>query len=172
MFNVTCNDISVICDGTDAQADWRRSFTYVRAPIDISQGSLTCPSYTDTGPPLLYGDSNTPPHLVAFYDTLEIQRTYSRLNPNPPPPPARRPHGWIRRFWSYVYLFSMLYSLLVAPNMFFFSDTYIPHVYKIANPPILQSCNPPVSVLSFVNLTSQCISSNFIFQFRIQFPLF
>ena len=23
---------------------------------------------TDTGPPFLYGDSDTPPHLVAFYD--------------------------------------------------------------------------------------------------------
>ena len=39
------------CDGTDVQAGWRRSFTYGRAPnaIDISQDSLTCPSYTDTG---------------------------------------------------------------------------------------------------------------------------
>ena len=45
---------SHICDGTDVQADWR-SCTYGRAPngIDISQGSLTCPSYTDTGPPFL-----------------------------------------------------------------------------------------------------------------------
>ena len=44
------------CDGTDVQAAWRRSCTYGRAPnaIDISQGSLTCPSYTDTGPPFLY----------------------------------------------------------------------------------------------------------------------
>ena len=71
---------SHICDGTDVQADWRRSCTYGRAPnaIDISQGSLTCPSYTDTGPPFLYGDSDNPSHLVAFYDTLG---TYSRLNP-------------------------------------------------------------------------------------------
>ena len=53
----------------DVQADWRRSWTYGRAPnaIDISQGSLTCP-ITDTGPPFLYGDSDTPPPLVAFYD--------------------------------------------------------------------------------------------------------
>ena len=73
----------IICDGTDVQADWRRSCTYGRAPnaIDISQGSLTCPSYNDTGPPFLYGDSDTPPHLVAFYDTLGIRRTYSRLTP-------------------------------------------------------------------------------------------
>ena len=37
---------SHICDGTDVQADWRRSCTYGRAPnaIDITQGSLTCPS--------------------------------------------------------------------------------------------------------------------------------
>ena len=34
------------------------------------------PSYKDTGPPFLYGDSDTPPHLVAFYDTLGIRRTY------------------------------------------------------------------------------------------------
>ena len=70
------------CDGTDVQADWR-SCTYGRAPnaIDISQGSLTCLSYTDTGLPFLYGDSDTPPHLVAFYDTLGIRRTYSRLKP-------------------------------------------------------------------------------------------
>ena len=71
---------SHICDGTDVQADWR-SCTYGRAlnAIDISQGSLTCPSYTETGPTFLYGDSDTPPHLVAFYDTLGIRRTYSRL---------------------------------------------------------------------------------------------
>ena len=52
------------------QADRRRSFTYGRAPnaMDISQGSLTCPSYTDKGPPFLYGDSESPPPLVAFYD--------------------------------------------------------------------------------------------------------
>ena len=43
------------CHGTvDMQADWR-SWTYGRAPnaIDISYGSLMCPSYTDTGPPFL-----------------------------------------------------------------------------------------------------------------------
>ena len=61
--------------------------TYDRAPnaIDILQGSLTRPSYTDTGPTFLYGDSDTV-LLVAFYDTLGIRRTYSRLAP-------RRPHG-------------------------------------------------------------------------------
>ena len=73
---------SYICDGTDVKADWR-SCTYGRAPnaIVISQGSLTCPSNTDTGPPFLYGDSDTPPHWVAFYDTLGIRRTYSWLKP-------------------------------------------------------------------------------------------
>ena len=46
---------SHICDGTDVYADCRRSCTCGRAPnaIDISQDSLTCPSYTDTGPPFL-----------------------------------------------------------------------------------------------------------------------
>ena len=47
---------------------------------------------------------------------------------------------------------------------------YTHHCYKIANTPILQSRNPPVSFPCFV-LTLQCISSNFIFQFRIP-PLF
>ena len=42
---------------------------------------ITSPSYTDTGPPFLYGDSDTPPNLVAFYDTLGIRMTYSRLKP-------------------------------------------------------------------------------------------
>ena len=71
-----------ICDGTSVKADWS-SCTYGRTPnaIDISQGSLTCPSYTDTGPPFLNGASDTPPHLVAFYDTQGIRRTYSRLKP-------------------------------------------------------------------------------------------
>ena len=79
---------SHICDGTDVQADWRRRCTYGRAPyaIDISQGPLTCPSYTDTGPPFLYGDSDTPPHLVAFYDTLGYRGRILDLNP-------RHPHG-------------------------------------------------------------------------------
>ena len=53
---------SYICDDTNVQADWR-SYTYGRAPnaIDILQGSLTCPSYTDTGPTFLYRDSDTLP---------------------------------------------------------------------------------------------------------------
>ena len=53
---------SYICDGTDVQAGGLKK-TYGRAPnaMDISQGSLMCPSYTDTGPTFLYGDSDTPP---------------------------------------------------------------------------------------------------------------
>ena len=73
---------SHICDVTNVQADWR-SWTYGRAPnaIDISWGSLTCPSYTDTGQPFLYGDSDTLPQLVAFYDhagyTEDVFSTYN-----------------------------------------------------------------------------------------------
>ena len=54
---------------------------YLRAPnaIDISQGSLTCQSYTDMGSTFLYVDFDTPPQWVAFYDTLWIRRTYSRF---------------------------------------------------------------------------------------------
>ena len=55
-------DFSHIRDGTDVQADCRRNCNYGRAPnaIDISQGSVMCQSYTDTGPTFLYGDSDTP----------------------------------------------------------------------------------------------------------------
>ena len=35
---------------------------------------------TDTGPTFLYGDSDTLLQFVAFYDTLGIRRTHSRLN--------------------------------------------------------------------------------------------
>ena len=61
-----------ICDGTDLEADWR-SCTHGRAPnaIDISQGSLTCLSYTNTGPLFLYRNSDTPPHLVASLIQIE-----------------------------------------------------------------------------------------------------
>ena len=48
-FYVTISDISVIY----VTAQMRRrteDVTYGRAPNAISQGSLTCPSYTDTGP--------------------------------------------------------------------------------------------------------------------------
>ena len=67
-------------DETDVQEECRIRCTYGRA-IDISQGTLTCPSYTDAEQPFLFGDSDTPPHLIAFYDTLGIRRTYSRLKP-------------------------------------------------------------------------------------------
>ena len=33
------------------------------------------------GPPFLYRDSDIPSHFVAFYDTLGIHRTFSRLKP-------------------------------------------------------------------------------------------
>ena len=96
LFNVTINDISVIyvtahrCAGGLKKTE-EEVCTYRRVPnaIDISQGSLTCPSYTDTEQPFLYGDSDTPPHLIAFYDTLGIRRTYSLINPPPPPASSR-----------------------------------------------------------------------------------
>ena len=53
---------SHICDSTDVPTVGPHN------AIDISQGSLTCPSCTDTGPTFLYGDSDTPPHLIAFYE--------------------------------------------------------------------------------------------------------
>ena len=108
---------SHICDGTDVQADWRRNCIYGRAPnaIDISYGSLTCMSYTDTGPPFLYGDSDTTPHLVAFYDTLGIRRTYSRLKP---PASSRGPitvwrHKYIYTYKLFIFLPSVYREIII-----------------------------------------------------------
>ena len=89
VFYVTCNDISVIyvtaqiCRPIEEEV-----VPTVGLPTpDISQGSFTCPSYTDTGQPFLNGDSGTPPHLVAFYDTRwGYGGRILDLNP-------RRPHG-------------------------------------------------------------------------------
>ena len=44
-------------------------------------GFFNVPVLHRHGTTLLYGDSDTPPHLVAFYDTLGIRRTYLDLNP-------------------------------------------------------------------------------------------
>ena len=54
----------------DVEADLIRSLTYGRATnaIDISKGSLTCPSKHRYWTTLFIGDSDTPPKLVAFYD--------------------------------------------------------------------------------------------------------
>ena len=71
----------------DVQADWRRSSTYGLAPnaIDISYvGFFNEPVQAQAQATLLYGFSEKPPHLVAFYDTLGIRRTHSRLNPPGP----------------------------------------------------------------------------------------
>ena len=61
--------------------DWRGSCTYGRAPIaiDISQGSLTCLHRHGTTIFIRWFRHTAP--LVAFYDTLGIRRTYSRLKP-------------------------------------------------------------------------------------------
>ena len=85
VFYVTCNDSSVIyvteqmCRRTE---EGRCTYGPVPNAIDISQGSLTCPSYTDTGPPFLYGDSDTPPNTTRWGFGGRI------LDLNP-----RRPHG-------------------------------------------------------------------------------
>ena len=70
---------SHICDDTDVQADWRRSCTYGRAPnaIDILQGSLTFPSYTDTGTPFVYGDSDITPFSRLLRDAGDTEDVFS-----------------------------------------------------------------------------------------------
>ena len=60
----------------DVQADWR-SWTYGRAPNANARPN------TDTEPPFLYVDSETPPHLVAFYDALGHGGNILDLTPGP-----------------------------------------------------------------------------------------
>ena len=76
---------SHICDGTDVQADWRRSCTYGRAPNVHEHGTT-----------LFIWWFRHPPHLVAFYDTLGIRKTYSRLKQ----PPCASSWGviWVSKF--------------------------------------------------------------------------
>ena len=59
------------------------------------------------------------PHLVAFYDTLGIRRTHSRLNP-PPPPPRGSPRGrrgkknMIDKFLTFPFVFRCLQFTVMA----------------------------------------------------------
>ena len=96
---------SHICDCTDVQADWR-SCTYGRAPnaIDNLQGYLTYPSYTDKGPPFLYGEPTHRPISSPFTTRLGIRRTYFRLK-HPASSPGggafyRIVRGFLRQFAS------------------------------------------------------------------------
>ena len=77
---------SHICDCTDVQADWR-SCTYGRAPnaIDNLQGYLTYPSYTDKGPPFLYGEPTHRPISSPFTTRWGYGGRIFDLN-------TRRPH--------------------------------------------------------------------------------
>ena len=81
--NITCKDISVIhvtahkCSGGLKKLDARSGFNCQRIVgfFNVSVQSLT------GGAPFLNDDSEKPPHLVAFYDTLRIRRTHFRPNP-------------------------------------------------------------------------------------------
>ena len=70
------------------QADWRRSWTYGRAPnaIDISQGSLTCPSKLRHGTNLFIRWFRHTAPISRLLRHAKIRRTHSRLN-------SPGPHG-------------------------------------------------------------------------------
>ena len=81
LFNVTINDISVIyvtahrCAGGLKKFDLRLNSQRHRHFVGFFNVARTS---TDTGPPFLYGDSDTPPHLVAFYDHFgDTEDTFS-----------------------------------------------------------------------------------------------
>ena len=84
LLNVTCNDISVIyvtahrcAGGIKKNLDLRSGFQGHRHFV----GFFSVPVQAQTQGHPFYGYSENLPHLVAFYDTLGIRRTYSRLKP-------------------------------------------------------------------------------------------
>ena len=82
VFHITCNDISVIYV-TPEMCRWMKKL-YLRSGSQRHRhfaGFFNVPVLHRHGTTLLYGDNDTPPHLVAFYDTLGIRRPYSRLEP-------------------------------------------------------------------------------------------
>ena len=86
LFNVTCDDISVILVTAHM---YRRTEDKVEVVPTVGTGRhrhfagfCNVPVLHRHGNNLLYGDSDTPPQLVAFYDTLGIRRTHYRLNPD------------------------------------------------------------------------------------------
>ena len=70
----------------DVQADWRRKLDQWSGSQRHSHfvGFFNVPVQASTRSSFLYGYSEKLPHLVAFYNTLGIRRTYSRLNPPGP----------------------------------------------------------------------------------------
>ena len=72
VFNVTINNISVIHVTAHSCAGGLKNKLDLRSGSQRHRhfvGFFNMPvSSTDMGPPFLYGDSDTPPHLVAFYD--------------------------------------------------------------------------------------------------------
>ena len=63
LFNVTINDILVTYVTAHRCAGGQKK-------LDLRSGSQRHRHFVGffNGPPFLYGDSDTPPHLVAFYD--------------------------------------------------------------------------------------------------------
>ena len=66
-------------------------------------------------------------------------------------------HVLFLRFWSYI---PFLDTLFPSGSSYIFSDMHIPHCYKFANTPILQSWYPLVSFPDFVS-TSQLFPISF-----------
>ena len=87
LFNVTCIGISVIYVTAHRCAGGLKKKMNLRSGSQRQRqfvGFVNVPVIAPTRPPFLYGYSEKPPHLVTFYDTLVIRRTFSRLNPSGP----------------------------------------------------------------------------------------
>ena len=86
LFNVTINDISVIfvttyrCAGGLKKLDLRSGSQRHRHFVGFFNGPVQAPTRDHP----FYTVIPRPLHLVAFYDTLGIRRTHSRLNPPGP----------------------------------------------------------------------------------------
>ena len=88
LFNVTCNEISVI------YVTAHRCACGLKKKLNLRFGSqrhkhfagfFNVPVQAPTRGHPFYGYYEKPPHLIAFYDTLGIRRTNSHLKPPRPP---------------------------------------------------------------------------------------
>ena len=84
LFNLTCKDISVICVAAQRCAGWLKKKLDVRSGSQLNRhfvGFFNVPVQVQTRGNSFNSHSEKPPHLVAFYNTLGIWRTYSHLIP-------------------------------------------------------------------------------------------
>ena len=102
LFNITCNNISVIYVTAHRCAGGLKKKLDLRSDSQCHRhfvGFFNMPVQAPTRGHPFYGSSKEPTHLDAFYNTLGIRRTYSHLKP----PGSQRGNsrvGWFLISWD------------------------------------------------------------------------